>query len=153
MKMICRCLVGVALSLSLASCVTRRAIDFRVIDADTRRPLDGVELTRISRNADLVLQGKNEVVPAGRTDADGMAKRVGFASNQTHSVVFRKAGYADASVGVTRRPAVVVVSPFPPANAEGPVDVLPKDGLIVLELHPVKGQAATAPSGRRDGGQ
>ena len=132
-----RQLLIMLLMILVSGCVTSKTMEFKVVDGDTRQPLQGVRGTRDSQNAEIVFPiGRNETVELMPTDMDGMVTVRDIRSNQIHQLRFRKAGYSIAVANVGMDDEAGVLSPFVPGNAhEELLQVLPTAGVYIIPMY------------------
>lgn len=140
-KLMCRITSGYpAAALSLAALIgaagCTRTQHFRVLDADTGRPLQGVRVQRHSRSTEILAAARQEEVEVGATGADGILTIEGLeAHGMAHQFVFDKAGYrqASAEVGPGLWPDVFLASP---RQGAGQGATLRASGVVTVPLHP-----------------
>ncbi len=60
------------------------SIEFRVIDAQTSRPIEGVQVTRDSRYDDVIFGSRRDADVLSPTDANGLAKAGKLDKSMTH---------------------------------------------------------------------
>jgi hypothetical protein len=132
------------LSAGCHSCKSTMTLTFKVIDADTHEPLQGVGTTRHSYNRMLRVlpigqEGKNETVPLATTQNDGLVTAARLCENQSHGFDFEKSGYSSACTALTRTSTMgtVVLLHSPVPDGPGPHSATPLSpaGVIVVPLY------------------
>jgi hypothetical protein len=86
-----------------ATCWPKDKLQFELVDGLSKRPLEGVNVQRNSRNRMLMtirlFPGKDGTFDVGTTGSDGMVVAEGLCSDLSHNFHFTKPGYHQSGAG------------------------------------------------------